>query len=85
MLIPKDVWYKVTVDYLGLFPNEKYIFVAIDQRFRFPEVESTSAGKLLNTVDPIFSTDFFLSKRDFLMQLQKILIVYETFTNNVKF
>lgn len=59
MLIPEEVWEKVNVDYLGPFPNGQYIFVAIDQRSRFPEVEftnSTSARKLINTLDRIFST-----------------------------
>lgn len=54
MLITKKVWKKVNIDYLGPFPIRKYIFVATDQRSRFPEVEftnPTSARNLISTLD----------------------------------
>ena len=58
MPIPETVWDKLNVDYLGPFPNGQYIFVAIDQRSKFPEIEfvsSTSANQQILALERIFS------------------------------
>ena len=56
MPLPDKVWRIVNMDYIGPFPNGNYLFVAIDQRSRYPEVEfvkSTSATVLINALDRI--------------------------------
>lgn len=59
MEIPKNVWSTVNADFIGPFPNGKYLFVIIDQRSRFPVVEtvnSTSANTLIPCLQQIFCT-----------------------------
>ena len=59
MPIPDRVWQTVNIDYLGPLPNGYYIFVIIDQRSRYPDVEfvhSTAATMLIPRLNRIFST-----------------------------
>ena len=37
--LPQEVWEQLNMDYLGPFSNGHYMFVIIDQRSKFPEVE----------------------------------------------
>ena len=63
--IPPKVWQVIHADYLGPLPNGQYIFVVMDQRSRFPEVEfvnSTSANQLVSRLHRIFTTYGFPEK-----------------------
>jgi len=55
---PENVWDTINVDFIGPFPNGQYIFVAIDQRSRYPEIEflkTTSANILIPCMSRIFA------------------------------
>ncbi|XP_057292552.1 uncharacterized protein K02A2.6-like [Hydractinia symbiolongicarpus] len=59
MDIPEQVWETLNIDFLGPFPTGYYLFVVIDQRSKFPEVEflkSTKAETLIPCLDRMFST-----------------------------
>ncbi|XP_057290865.1 uncharacterized protein LOC130613554 [Hydractinia symbiolongicarpus] len=59
MDIPEQVWETLNIDFLGPFPTGYYLFVVIDQRSKFPEVEflkSTKAEILIPCLDRMFST-----------------------------
>ena len=59
MPIPDRDWQTVNIDYLGPLPNGYYIFVIVDQRSRYPDVEflhSTAASALIPRLNRIFST-----------------------------
>ena len=56
---PTDVWDIVNVDYLGPLPNGTYVFVIVDQKSKFPDIEfvsSTSAPILIKTLERIIAT-----------------------------
>ena len=56
---PKHVWEIINTDYLGPLPNGWYLFVLIDQKSKYPEVEfirNTSADTLIPCLKRIIST-----------------------------
>ena len=56
---PDEVWHTLNVDYLGPIPDGSYLFVAIDQTSKYPEVEfvqSTSADTLIPRLERLVAT-----------------------------
>ena len=57
--LPPAVWHTLNIDFLGPFPNQKYLLVVIDQYSRYPEVEiisSTTAQQTINSLTKVFAT-----------------------------
>ena len=55
----KETWDTVNIDYLGPLPNGVYVFVIMDQKSKFPDVEfvhNTSATVLIKALERIIST-----------------------------
>ena len=53
---PKQVWNTVHVDYCGPFPSGEYVFVALDETFKYPEVHSSSAATAITRLTQMFAT-----------------------------
>ena len=56
--LPNGPWKEVSVDFLGPLPSGEYLFVAIDEYSRYPEVEivsTTSAKATIPKLDAIFA------------------------------
>ena len=41
---PKQVWHTILVDYCGPFPSGEYLFVAVDETSKYPEVYITHSS-----------------------------------------
>ena len=57
--LPPSIWHTLNMDFVGPFPNQKYLLVVIDQYSRYPEVEivsSTDAQHTINALTKIFAT-----------------------------
>ena len=56
---PKQVWHTIHVDYCGPFPTGEYLFVAVDETSKYPEVQvshSSSAATAINHLNQVFAT-----------------------------
>ena len=56
---PKQVWHTVHVDYCGPFPSTEYLFVAVDETSKYPEVHvthSSSAATAITHLTQMFAT-----------------------------
>ena len=56
--LPEKVWETVNIDYLGPFPNGKYVFALMDQRSKYPVAvitRNTSANNLIYIFDSVFA------------------------------
>ena len=46
----KQVWHTVHVDYCGPFPSTEYLFVAVDETSKYPEVHVTHSSSAATTI-----------------------------------
>jgi len=56
---PKQVWHTIHVDYCGPFPSGEYLFVAVDETSKYPEVyitHSSTAATVIKLLNQIFET-----------------------------
>ena len=56
---PKQVWHTVHIDYCGPFPSGEYLFVAVDETSKYPEVHVTrscSAATAITHLTQMFAT-----------------------------
>ena len=56
---PKQVWHTVHIDYCGPFPSGEYLFVAVDETSKYPEVHITrscSAATAIIHLTHMFAT-----------------------------
>ena len=56
---PKQVWHTVHIDYCGPFPSGEYLFVAVDETSKYPEVHVTrscSAATAITLLSQMFAT-----------------------------
>ena len=56
---PKQIWHTVHVDYCGPFPSGEYLFVAVDETSKYPEVHitrSSSAATAITHLTQMFAT-----------------------------
>ena len=56
---PKQVWHTVHVDYCGPFPSGEYLFVAVDETSKYPEVHvtrSSTAATAITHLTQMFAT-----------------------------
>ena len=56
---PRQVWHTIHVDYCGPFPTGEYLFVAVDETSKYPEVHvthSSSAATAITHLNQMFAT-----------------------------
>ena len=56
---PRQAWHTIHVDYCGPFPSGEYLFIAVDETSKYPEVHithSSSAATAIKHLTQIFAT-----------------------------
>ena len=53
---PKQVWHTVHVDYCGPFPSGEYLFVAVDETSKYPEVHITRSNSAATAITHLTQT-----------------------------